>query len=363
MANSVAYGFIGLQQLFDQRADLVDVAQIQTAITETTRIHSQVIAELMSAVVVPETRWQWRYDLPGAGTLQPLDEWGDPLPTMPAGYYDVALPIQRAGDAYGTNRETRALMTVGELEKKISDATRRDIDWMKRHLLAAWMTKTGWTYNDERWGDLSILPLANNDTVTYLLQSGLVTTDNHYIGQANAIDNSNNPFPAIYTALAHHPSNSGPYIAYCAPNLTTSIEALTALDEPTDSDVIYSTTSQRLNMSDAANTNKYGPNSGFGEKLIGKANGVFVREWAAVPDSYIIWHAVGAAKPFGMRQQPVAELQGFFPEFFNVNGNLHLNKLIRIAGFGALNRVAAGATYIGNATYANPAALTAPLKV
>lgn len=363
MANTVMYGFIGLQHLFDQRVDLVDVEQIQTAIKETTRVHTEAIAELVSSVAEPTTKYQWAYDLPGTGTLQPLDEWGDPKPVSPTGQYTVALPIDRGGDAFGTNRETRALMTVDELNKQLDDSTRRDADWMRRHLLAAWLTNTNRTYADERWGSLTVLPLANNDSVTYLLQSGQTAQDNHFLGQANAIDNSNNPFPTIYKELAEHPTNKGPFIAYIAPDLTSTVEALTALDEPRDPDVAYGANDRTLSTTINNNANAYGPMSGFGEKLVGKANGVWIREWAGLPNGYIVFHAAGAGRFMGMRQQPAASLQGFFPEFFNVNGNLQLNKFIRICGFGVLNRVAAGAMQIGSASYNIPTGYAAPLEV
>lgn len=363
MANTIQYGFIGLQHLFDQRIDLVDVDQIQTAITDTTRVHTEAINELVSTVAEPTTKWQWAYDLPGSGTLQPLDEWGDPKPVSPTGQYTIALPLQRGGDAYGTNRETRALMTVAELNKQLADATRRDADWMRRHMLAAWLSSAQWTYNDERWGNLTVLPLANGDSVVYTLQSGAVTTDNHYLFQNAVIANATNPFPTIYKELAEHPTNSGPFIAYVASDLTDSVEALTALDEPRDPDIVYAANDRTISTGINNNQNQYGPYSGFGERLLGKANGVWVREWAALPSGYIVFHAAGAGRFLGMRQQPAASLQGFFPEFFNVNGNLQLNKFIRICGFGATNRIAAGAMQINAGSYTSPAAFVAPLEL
>ena len=42
--------------------------------------------------------------LGSGGTLQPLDEWGNPLPVKDEGVYDVAFPIQGGGTAWGDNR-------------------------------------------------------------------------------------------------------------------------------------------------------------------------------------------------------------------------------------------------------------------
>ena len=101
--------------------------------------------------------------LVAGGTLQPLDEWGNPLPVKDEGYYDVAFPIQRGGTAWGTNRESRAMMTVAEAQRFTLGALRRDADWMRRHFLAALFDNTTWTFQDDFKGAFTVQPLANGD--------------------------------------------------------------------------------------------------------------------------------------------------------------------------------------------------------
>jgi hypothetical protein len=64
-----------------------------------------------------------------------------------------------------------------------------------------------------------------------------------------------------------------------------------------------------------------------------------------------------------MREYDAPELQGFFPEDHSPDGNIQEMRMIRYAGYGALNRVAAVVQRIGNGSYAIPSGYTNPLAV
>lgn len=365
--NTVAYGFIELKDLFARRISTVEVQTLQTAITSSLEMSNKQVDALIAIMVEKGIDYKIRYQLPGGGTLQPLDEFGEPLPVQPTAVYDVAFPLQMGGTAWGTNRLSRAKATVGDVNAWVWDAMLKDIDWVRRHILAAIFTNTTWTYTDEQWGDLVVQPLANNDTVKYVLVNGTVATDNHYFAQAASIADATDPYSAIYTALAHHPSNSGPFVSYIATDLVASTMALTAFAEVRDPDVLYSTTNPVIAGEPVnPNDNQYGSGNdilGFGDRILGKVDNMWVVEWSSLPSSYIVSHARGASDVVEMREEPEAELQGFFPEFDPGNGNLQKTKMIRRAGFGIKNRVGACVTRIGNASYAIPTGYSAPLKV
>ena len=360
-APTIAYGFIGLEHLFTTRVDKVGVPRIFTAIQATADEHNRVTTALMSSLVERTTVAQEQYELPAGGTLQPLDEWGNPIPVKHSGSYQVGYPIQGGGTAWGTNRVSAAHLTVSETNRQVVEAQTKDADWMRRHIMAALLDKTAWTYNDEigpdgkaGLGDITIMPLANGDTVTYLRKGGANTTDNHYLGQADAIDDSHNPFPAIYDELMEHPSNSGPVVVYVATTLTTSIEGLANFVPVSDPDIRIAADTDELvgNLS-----------LGFGDEVLGKVDKCWIVEWKALPDDYMIAHAQGAGPALKMREYTPEELQGFFPEQHSPDGNRKVMRMIRYAGFGVSNRVAALCYYIGNATYPTPAAFDAPLAV
>jgi len=356
MANTLTYGFVGLEHLWNERVTVVGEKVVYDAIAESAAEHTRQMDALMASFVEKVTEHQIKFLLPGAGTLQPLDEYGNPRVTRPAGSYQVAFPIQGGGDAWGANRVTRALMTVQEANRHTYDALRRDADWMSRHIRAAVLDNTTWVYDDPAFGNLTIQPLANGDAVTYVRTGGAIAVDNHYLAQADAISDAHNPFDDIYTELMEHPSNTGPVVAYVPSNLTTTIEALTNFVAVGDPDIAYGISSDQLNT--AADAVR-----GFGDEVLGKTDRVWIVEWKALPDNYMIAHALGAGAVLGMREYEASQLQGFFPEEFNVDGNLQGMRMLRYAGFGVLNRVAALVYRIGNAAYAIPSGYTNPLAV
>lgn len=365
MANNIqVYGFTELKDLYAQRIVTVDVRTLQQAISDAVQYSSEQLNAFMAEMVIRTTDHQIRYQLPGAGTLQPLDEKGNPLPIVPGGVYDVAFPIQRAGTAWGNDRVSRAKMTVGDVARYTLDAALKDVDWNIRHFLAAVFTNASWTYTDPAFGALTVQTLANSDAVTFVRTDGTVSTDTHFFAQAAAIDDTHDPYGALYTALAHHPGNSGPFVAYIPTNLVATTVALSAFAEVADPDVVYSTTNPLLGTEVVnLNNNQYGAGSmlGMGTRVLGKVDGMWIVEWSRLPDSYIVAHAKGASDVVAMREEPEPELQGFFPEYFSPDGNLQETRMLRMAGFGVQNRIAAAVYRIGNGSYAIPTGYSAPL--
>ena len=358
---TIAYGFIGLEHLFSTRVQQAGPARVFTAIQESADEHNRVVNALMASLVEQTTVPQEQFELPAGGTLQPLDEWGNPLPVKHSGSYQVGYPIQGGGTAWGTNRVSAAHMTVQETNREVVEAQTKDADWLRRHILAALLDKSSWTFNDKigpngskGLGSITIQPLANGDSVVYLRTGGSSSTDSHYLGQADAIDDSHNPFPTIYDELMEHPSNSGPVVVYVATTLTTSIEALANFVPVTDPDLRIGADSDELVGSLAL---------GFGDEVLGKVDKCWIVEWKALPDDYMIAHAQGAGAVLKMREYVPTELQGLFPEEHSPDGNRKEMRMIRYAGFGVSNRVGAVCYYIGNATYPTPAAYDAPLAV
>jgi len=362
MANLVGYGFYDLQALFSQRVSTVGVQRIYTAVQQSAAEYTRQANGIMSTLVERTTVAQEQIELAGDGTLQPLDEYGNPVPVQPGSYYQVAYPIQGGGTAWGTNRVSRELLTVEEANRNTVDAQRRDADWISRHALSAILCNTTWTYNDrigpdgaKGLGNITVQPLANSDTVKFNRRGGAAAaTDNHYLAQANAISSADNPFPTIREELQEHPMNTGPLVAYIASDLRASVEGLPTFVEVNDPNLRYGLSTDTL-----AGTVDPGP----ADEVLGyiKGENIWVAEWRSMPSSYIITHARGAGPVLKMREYPVASLQGFFPEQFSPDGNLQEMRMIRYAGFGVAMRVAACVMYIGSASYAIPTGYTNPL--
>lgn len=352
----ISYGFIGLEHMFSQRVEDVGIPVIRDAIALTVAEYNRQIASLTSKLVTPTENWQERFKLPGFGTHQPLDEWGNPQPTKPSGFYDVAYPIFGAGSAYGDNRVSRALATVEEVNDLTWMVLLNDIDWMRRRILSALFSNVAWTYEDSEHGNLTIQPLANGDTVTYVRVGGTSSTDTHYLAQAAAIADVTNPFPTIYAELVEHPSNTGPIVVFVPTNQVTAIQGLSSFTEVVDPDIIVGVGNNRLGGVPAEI-------KAFGDEVLGKTDKCWIVEWKQLPDNYMIALDFGAPSIMRMREYKAASLKGLFPEFHSPDGNLIVSRFLRYAGFGVQNRVGALVYRIGDAAYAVPTGFTAPLAI
>lgn len=364
--NSVLYGFANLEYLFAQRIVDVSVQTVQDAVFQSLEEYNRQINGLMGSLVQRTTDYKRLYQLASAGTLQPLDANGNPLPVMPSGKYDVAFPIEGAGTAWGTDRISRAKMTVGDANRFTADALTKDADWLRRHILAALFTNVTYAFADEAYGSLIISTLANGGTETFVRKSGAASIDDHFLAQANAIGNgADNPYPIIYTELDEHPSNRGPYVVYIPTASVATTQGLSTFRDVNDSSVLFADNVSLANMTFDKNvTSQNQFTMGIGDRVVGYDSGCIIIEWSALPTGYMIGHASGSANDvLQMREHPELELQGFFPELQNVDGNHLVNRFLRFAGFGVQNKIGALIYRIGNASYAIPSGYAAPLSV
>lgn len=356
MANLSSYGFIGYEDIASERVSSSNIAVIDAAIRASVDEHNRQVDAVLAELVEPTTLSKVRYKIPGSGTLQPLDARGNPLPVKDEGKYDVGFPLQRGGTAWGDDIESRALMTVADADRQTLAALRRDANWIRRHVLGALLDNTSWQYVDEDEGNVTVQPLANADTVTYLKSDGSMATDDHYYAQAAAIADAANPFPALVSELREHPENEGATIVgYIPTALRSSVMGLANFEDVADPDIERGNGQARL----VGRLDR-----GFGTEVLGKVDGVWIVEWTLLPSTHGIVVARGAdTKPLRMRQRPVAALQGLFTSTFSPDGNLNEYRFRRIAGFGAYNRVGAVAFQIGNGTYQIPTGYATPLAV
>jgi hypothetical protein len=360
--NGITYGFVGLEaDLYAQRLNTIGIDRAYGMVA------ASVVNAMMAGWVERTTMVQEYIELAGSGTLQPLTPDGNPLPVVPSGNYSVGYPLHGAGTAWGTNRITKEFLTVEEADRFTEDAFQKDADWRMRHLLASILDSSSWTYTD-RYGDgqggakgigsVTVQPLANGDSVTYLTRGGSQATDNHYLAQAAGIADATNPFALARVELVEHPTNSGPFVAYIPSALTATTVALSEFVEVNDPDVAY------LNNNNLPGA-PYAPESilGPGDEILGKlqSSNIWIVEWGRLPSDIMITVATGAGPFVKMRELASPNLQGLFTEGFDVDGNHTGQRFLRWAGFGVANRVAAVVSRIGNGSYATPTAYDAPL--
>jgi hypothetical protein len=368
--NTVSYGFLSLADLYAQRVNTVGVNKVYDAIALNTAEYNRVVSAMMSLLVQRTVVAQEQVELSGAGTLQPIGPDGNPYPTVPSGNYTVAYPLWGAGDAWGTNRVTRAFLTVQELDRFSQESQRKDKDWLIRQILGALFYGAAYNFSDvsvsragyKGLGTISVKPLAlsSETTVLYNLRGGAApAADSHYYAQAAAIADLTNPFPTIYTELMEHPANSGPLVTYINGAQKVAVTTLAEFVGVGSSGINYgSAVSTAQDMAGLV---------GPGTTLLGKleSSDIWVVEMPTIPAGYQLTVATGAEPVLAMREYDAPELQGFFPETENVDGNHWINRMLRFAGFGVRNRVGAVVSYCGTSgTYAAPSGYsTMPLPV
>jgi hypothetical protein len=366
MANLLNYGFLSLEDLYAQRVNTVGIERVYDAVQASLDAYNRVANAMFSGWVQTTTMVQEYVELPGGGTLQPLTPDGNPVPVVPSGQYTVGYPMHGAGTAWGTNRITREMLTVQEADRFTDNVFMQDTDWRVRHLLASILDNVTWTYTD-KYGDgntgtkglgaISILPLANADSVVYMRRGGDSSTDNHYLAQAAAIADATNPFKTAKAELIEHPTNMGPYVSYVPTALVDTATALAEFIEVNDPDIDY----LDGNNLPTAPQSILGP----GDEILGKtqSSNVWLVEWGRLPADIIITVATGAGPFVRMRELAAPALQGLFTEGFDVDGNHSGQRFLRWAGFGVRDRVAAVVTRVGNGSYAVPTGYDAPLPV
>ena len=354
MANAIAYGFIGLEAMFDQRVDQVDVAEIDTAITESLAEHERQTNLLLDFFATRTTSYSARYKQGGGGQLQPLDENGRALPVQPLGFYDIAFPIRDAGTAWGANFKARAKLTVGDANRITAQMLAQDSTWLRNQVLGALFNATNLTYTDPDKGALTVKPLANGDTDTYLFNfTTTPTTDTHQLAQAAAVADATDPYPTIEEELTEHVENGGEVLVLISTSMKAGTEGLTSFHKIGDPNIRVGITQDEL-------IGRFGADVP-GEIIGYHDSGVWIAEWKSLPSNYYIATMTDGPRPLAMREEPEESLRGFIkvPDP-RIDHPFYEQQYVRFAGFGEWNRVGAVVGRVSNGTYAVPTGYQPP---
>lgn len=356
MVNQVQYGFVSLQDAFARRVTEVGVEQVFTAIAETVDEYNRQINILFGDLAERTVLHKRLYRTMGAARLQPADENTRALPIKTGAQYTVGWPLRRGAIAWGQGYEAGLRMTVEEANENTRLMMIADAAWMRDHLLAAIFDNAGYTFTDELYGSTPVLPLANGDSQTYYIVGG--ATDpvqaTHFIGQAAAIDDSHNPFPAGAAQLRKFPDNTGDIYALVPSDQITAVEGLATFIPIADTNLRAGSAATVLVRDPGITTP--GILRGYLED-----SRVFIYEWINMPSGYIVMRATGSPPPLAMREDDLAELQGFRQVATRVDFPWTELQYRRKVGFGALNRTAAYVIRIGNGTYAPPTNYALPM--
>ena len=359
MANEVAYGFIGSEALFTHRVKQVGQEKVDSMIAETLAEYERQTDSMLAWGMRSPIRSEL-VELAGSGEAQTIDEWGNPVPVKELAPYEQGYPIAFAADAWGLNRLTRAKLTVEDANRLMIRSMSRHSNTLRRRVLSALFTDTSFSFADGQNTAVTVRPLANGDSVTYVIEGAdtVAATHTHYVAQAAAIADATDPFAVAYTHLIEHPSNAGSRIvSYIASSLKATTKALADFVPVASTDTVLGANLSRV-REDISNDDLM-KIKGPGGEILGQVDKVWVVEYPGLPTGYMITVAIDNAQPL-LRMRYDDDFGPDMVEETNmVDGNREETRFLRYYGIAVHDRVGAVVTRIGNASYAIPTGYTA----
>jgi len=282
---------VGQQMVFDAASAYVE------------RINADLMSAMQLFVGGPTEDYKWMYRLPGGGRMQKRAIGTTGGSVRPYGSWEVALPLEDFDEQIVADRVDWAYMTMGELQLYLDNIQTRYINTFRYEMLLKLFKNTNTTFVDRLKGSLTIVPLANGDTVTYppVLGSETEATDDHYLESgyaATAISDTNNPYVTVYEELAEHfGDRTGGENVLVLINQAEAPEtkALTDFTEIPDSDIRTGTNvdvPQNLPMAPG--------------RILGKVSNCWVSQWRWMPANYMVAIHLDAEPPLNMRVDPAA---------------------------------------------------------
>lgn len=356
--NQVIYGFHSLQDRMDERVENLRDGDIDNAITQAMAEHNRQLDAVRALFVRRVTEPQMVFRTPGVTRNQPLDEFGRPIPVKTAGRYTVGFPMADSGNAVGWTWQHGIARTVREVNDVIRVIQDGDGRYVYDHILAALFAAAPWTFFDnERAGELTILPLANGDAQPYLVAEGMEAgaTDNHLLAQANAIGvGADDPIPTIIQEITEHPENgNGEVVIFAPPTLATALIGLPTFHPLPDPNIAQGANADRVVGS--LGVALPGALLGYDEQ------GAWIVRWPRMPGGYLVGISTAGERAVGERVDGLAALQGFVEMDDNRDFPWYQRNWLRKVGYGAFNRVGAVAYRVGNASYAVPTGYSSPM--
>lgn len=247
-----------------------------------------------------------RYKLPGTGRMARRTP-GTRGPAVRAyGGWDVAYPLYDFEEAVVGDDVDLAYMTPQEYQNHIDTIVNRYVGerrWQILHALLDDQAGSSESFTDRLWGTLTIVPLANGDSVTYppVLGSDSEATEDHYAESgyaAASISDTNNPIETNVNELVEHfgtTTGGENVISFINNAQTTQVKDLTDFTEVED---------RFIRSGDNVDVPFNLPN--VPGKIIGRTNGSWVSEWRWIPANYILSIHMEAPAPLKERVDPAA---------------------------------------------------------
>lgn len=247
-----------------------------------------------------------KYQLPGSGTRLPRRATGLHAPALtPTGSWSVGYPLEDFGGVVAVDDVEWAYMPPAEYQRNVDTVVIAYKDQVRHQILHRLMDNQGGsavTFADPRWGNISVQPLANGDSVTYppVLGSSSEATEDHYLESgyaAASISTTNNPLVTIRDDLNHHfgrQTGNENIAVFINRAERDNIEGLAGFSEVEDRFIM---SGDNVDLPSSMPMNAPGV-------VIGRGYGVWVIEWDWIPANYMLGIHLDAPKPLKRRVDP-----------------------------------------------------------
>jgi hypothetical protein len=147
-----------------------------------------------------------RFKLAGGGLMQKRGRNSKPGAVKASGSWDVAYPLIDYADALAVDDVSMGYLTAQEYTLHLQNVMNRDANTYRFELLKCLLNSSGYTFVDELYGSLSVVPLANTDGTLYppILGATAEAEATYYVGSNYAtasISDTNNPVATTVASL------------------------------------------------------------------------------------------------------------------------------------------------------------------
>lgn len=299
------FGILGLPDTDRSFVNVIGQQVVFDAANTYLNFVNEEIQQAMSVFIESETEsFKERYYLPGGGRLQRRGGQAASGAVAASGSWDVAYPLEDFGAQVAQDDVTLAYMSLQQVQRHLDTVRIQSINTVRYEILHRLLDDEGGsaaTFVDPINGSLSIVPLANGDSVTYppVLGSESEATDDHYAesGYADSsISDTNNPLITIRNEIEEHfgtMTGGENIVVFCNNGDSAYLEDLTDFDPVVDNFI-------------RAGNNRDVPEGlpNVPGRILGRSNGVWVVEWRWIPDNYLLGIHMEHEKPLKMRVDP-----------------------------------------------------------
>lgn len=300
---SQIFGALGIPDTDRSFINTLGQAVVYEATQDLLAQYNEDLAAAMAVFVERTTTdHQIRYKLPMNGRMQRRGGQGRSGAVKAVGQWDVALPLEEFGDAVAGDRVSMAYMTIQEYDRHLDGIMIRNKNTRRHELLRTLFRNDSRAFEDEIHGALTIVPLANGDSVVYppIQGSESDAAADHFLVSgyaASAISDTNNPIRTMVRKLVQRfgaeqgNSNIGIFVHS---DQVALLADLADFEEVTDRFVVLGADGNTLS----------GLPQNVPGRVVGRVDGAWIIEWDWIPTGYLMGIHFAAPRPVLQRVDP-----------------------------------------------------------